>query len=100
MAQCDKELIAGICERDADAFEELYARCAEKVRRHLVRMVRNRAATEDLLQEAAQAEQVTVPETPPLTEQEEEEQEEESEQEPSAEVIEEPEDTPEDDEDA
>lgn len=55
---------------------------------------------EDLLQEAAEAEQVPVPETPPLTEQEEEEQEEESEQEPSAEVIEEPEDTPEDDEDA
>lgn len=55
---------------------------------------------EDLLQEAAEAEQVPVPEAPPLTEQEEEEQEEESEQEPSEEVTEEPEDTPEDDEDA
>ena len=52
---------------------------------------------EDLLQEAAEAEQVPVPETPPPTEEEEEE---ESEQEPSAEVIEEPEDTPENDEDA
>ena len=58
---------------------------------------------EDLLQEAAEAEQVPVPETMPPTEEEEEEeeeQEEESEQEPSAEVIEEPEDTPENDEDA
>jgi len=54
---------------------------------------------EDLLQEAAEAEQVHVPETPPPTE-DEEEQEEDSEMEPSAEVIEEPEDTPEADEDA
>ncbi len=54
---------------------------------------------DDLLQEAAEAEQVHVPETPPPTE-DEEEQEEHSEMEPSAEVIEEPEDTPESDEDA
>jgi small subunit ribosomal protein S16 len=53
---------------------------------------------EDLLQEAAEAEQAPVPETPPPTE--EEEEEEDSEQEPSVEVIEEPEDTPEDDGDA
>jgi small subunit ribosomal protein S16 len=74
---------------------------------------------EDLLQEAAAAEQVPVPETPPPTEEEEqevvvveeeeeeedeaveeEEEEEDSEQEPSEQVIEEPEDTPEDDEGA
>jgi small subunit ribosomal protein S16 len=57
---------------------------------------------EDLLQEAAEAKEVPLPETPPLTEEEEEEEEteEETEQEPSEEVIEEPEDTPEDDEDA
>jgi len=54
---------------------------------------------EDLLQEAAEADQAPVPETPPPTEEEEEEAE-DSEQEPSVEVIEEPEDTPEDDGDA
>ena len=54
---------------------------------------------EDLLQEAAEADQAPVPETPPPTEEEEEEAE-DSEQEPSVEIIEEPEDTPEDDGDA
>ena len=53
---------------------------------------------EDLLQEAAESEQVPLPDTPPPTEEEEEDGE--SEQEPSAEVTEEPEDTPEDVEDA
>ena len=47
----DQDLIERIQGRDADAFDTLFARYRESVRRHLVRTVRDEGAAEDLLQE-------------------------------------------------
>lgn len=47
----DQELIARILKRDSRAFEALFERYQEGLRRHLLRFVRNPSAAEDLLQE-------------------------------------------------
>ena len=47
----DRDLIGRILERDAHAFETLFERYRETVRRHLVRIVRNDTAAQDLVQE-------------------------------------------------
>ena len=47
----DQELIGQILDRDAHAFELLFERYRETIRRHLVRIVRNDAAAQDLVQE-------------------------------------------------
>ncbi len=47
----DRDLIKGVLERDETAFEALYARYEEQLRRHLRRTVRDGGAAEDLLQE-------------------------------------------------
>ena len=47
----DQDLIARILERDAHAFEALFERYAETIRRHLARIVDNEAAAQDVLQE-------------------------------------------------
>ncbi len=47
----DQELIERVCERDASAFETLFERYGEVIRRHLARTVRDEAAAQDLLQE-------------------------------------------------
>ena len=47
----DRDLIQGIIEREDSAWDELYTRYGKKLRRHLLRTVRDEAAAEDLLQE-------------------------------------------------
>lgn len=47
----DRDLIQGILEREDSAWDELHARYGKKLRRHLLRTVRDEAAAEDLLQE-------------------------------------------------
>jgi len=47
----DQDLVARILERDAHAFEALFERYAETIRRHLARIVDNEAAAQDLMQE-------------------------------------------------
>lgn len=47
----DRDLIRKVLEADAAAFDELYERHASAVRRRLVRIVRDEAAADDLLQE-------------------------------------------------
>lgn len=47
----DQDLVARILERDAHAFEALFERYAEMIRRHLARIVDNEAAAQDVLQE-------------------------------------------------
>ena len=51
MTTPDSELVRLIQARDSAAFEELFARLADPLRRHLVSIVRDAAAAEDLLQE-------------------------------------------------
>ncbi len=51
MTQSDRDLIERILERDAHAFETLFSRYGEAVCHHLVRMVRDRGAADDLTQE-------------------------------------------------
>jgi RNA polymerase sigma-70 factor (ECF subfamily) len=51
MSLSDRELMLGVRARDAGAFEELCARHGEPLRRHLLRMLRDADAAEDLLQE-------------------------------------------------
>ena len=50
--QSDQFLIDKICERDAEAFETLWARYSTAVRRHIMHTVRDESAAEDLVQEA------------------------------------------------
>lgn len=47
----DQDLVARILERDAHAFETLFERYAETIRRHLKRIVDNEAAVQDVVQE-------------------------------------------------
>ena len=47
----DQDLVERIRERDAHAFEILFARYREMIRRHLVHIVRVEAAAQDLVQE-------------------------------------------------
>jgi RNA polymerase sigma-70 factor (ECF subfamily) len=47
----DQDLVRQILEQDARAFEMLLDRYEEMIRRHLARIVRDDAATQDLLQE-------------------------------------------------
>jgi RNA polymerase sigma-70 factor (ECF subfamily) len=47
----DQDLVARILERDAHAFEVLFERYAEMIRRHLARIVDNEATAQDVLQE-------------------------------------------------
>lgn len=49
--ESDQELISRIQERDATAFETLFARYSEAIRRHAARMVRDENAAEDIVQE-------------------------------------------------
>lgn len=51
MMESEQDLIRRICERDEHAFETLFARYREIVRRHLARTVRDEEAADDLLQE-------------------------------------------------
>jgi RNA polymerase sigma-70 factor, ECF subfamily len=51
MALSDQQLMQRVSERDAGAFEELCARHSEPLRRHLLRMLRDADAAEDVLQE-------------------------------------------------
>ena len=51
MSASDQTLIEKICQRDAVAFETLFARYQEPVRQHIARIVRDENATEDLVQE-------------------------------------------------
>lgn len=51
MASSDDELLAGIREHDAAAFEALAARFRERLRRHLTGITRETDSAEDLLQE-------------------------------------------------
>jgi RNA polymerase sigma-70 factor (ECF subfamily) len=51
MTLSDHELMIGVRERDAGAFEALCGRYGEPLRRHLLRMLRDADAAEDLLQE-------------------------------------------------
>ena len=48
----DRDLVDRILERDAHAFETLFDRYGELMRRHLLRMTRDGAAAQDLVQEA------------------------------------------------
>lgn len=47
----DQDLVRQILEQDARAFETLFDRYKEMIRRHLARIARDDAATQDLLQE-------------------------------------------------
>lgn len=47
----DEELMRRIADRDMAAFDAMFARHAEGVRRRLARLIRDRAAVEDLVQE-------------------------------------------------
>jgi RNA polymerase sigma-70 factor, ECF subfamily len=51
MQPTDQELIRRIQAGDTQAFEILFARYRQKIHRHVVRMVRNEATAEDLVQE-------------------------------------------------
>jgi RNA polymerase sigma-70 factor, ECF subfamily len=47
----DSNLMERVCERDARAFEALFERYGELIRRHLARITRDEAAAQDLIQE-------------------------------------------------
>jgi RNA polymerase sigma-70 factor (ECF subfamily) len=47
----DQDLVQRILERDAHAFETIFERYAETIRRHLARLVENDVAAQDLVQE-------------------------------------------------
>ncbi|MHC4718304.1 MAG: RNA polymerase sigma factor, partial [Planctomycetota bacterium] len=47
----DEELMRRIADRDMAAFDAMFARHAEPIRRRLARLIRDRAAVEDLVQE-------------------------------------------------
>jgi len=47
----DQYLMERVCERDARAFEALFERYGEQIRRHLARITRDDAAAQDLVQE-------------------------------------------------
>ena len=47
----DRELMEQIRERNAPAFESLFQRYRHSLRRHILRIVRDERATEDLVQE-------------------------------------------------
>jgi RNA polymerase sigma-70 factor (ECF subfamily) len=47
----DQDLVQRILERDAHAFEAIFERYAETIRRHLARLVENDASAQDLVQE-------------------------------------------------
>lgn len=49
--QTDQDLMLRIAERDAQAFETLFVRYEEILRQHLIRIVRDLNAADDLLQE-------------------------------------------------
>ena len=49
--QSDQELMVRIRERDTHAFETLFVRCEEMLRQHLIRIVRDANAADDLVQE-------------------------------------------------
>jgi RNA polymerase sigma-70 factor, ECF subfamily len=51
MTPSDHELMIGVRERDASAFEALCERYGSPLRRHLLRMLRDADAADDLLQE-------------------------------------------------
>jgi len=51
MMPSDQDLMGRIRARDANAFDTLFARYREMLRRHLMRTVRDESAAEDLLQE-------------------------------------------------
>lgn len=51
MTPSDQSLIERVLERDAHAFEVLFNRYGEMVCRHVTRIVRDRAAADDLVQE-------------------------------------------------
>jgi len=51
MTPLDHDLMARICQHDADAFEALCERYSAPLRRHLLGMLRDADAAEDLLQE-------------------------------------------------
>ncbi len=51
MTLSDHDLMARVCQRDADAFEALCERYSAPLRRHLLGMLRDADAAEDLLQE-------------------------------------------------
>ena len=51
MTQSDRDLIGQIRDRDANAFETLFVRYREMVRRHLASIVRDEDAADDLVQE-------------------------------------------------
>jgi RNA polymerase sigma-70 factor, ECF subfamily len=48
----DQDLVERIRERDAHAFEQLFERYEEMIRRHLMHIVRDEATAQDLVQEA------------------------------------------------
>ena len=48
----DSDLVKLILDRDAHAFETLFERYGEVIRRHVLRITRNDAAAQDLVQEA------------------------------------------------
>ena len=47
----DQDLVQRILERDAHAFEAIFERYAETIRRHLARLTENDASAQDLVQE-------------------------------------------------
>ncbi len=49
--QSDRELIEQICERNARAFEVLFDRYRHSLQKHILRIVRDERAAEDLVQE-------------------------------------------------
>jgi DNA-directed RNA polymerase specialized sigma24 family protein len=51
MTLSDHDLMARVCQRDAAAFEALCERYSAPLRRHLLGMLRDADAAEDLLQE-------------------------------------------------
>jgi RNA polymerase sigma-70 factor, ECF subfamily len=51
MTPSDHDLMARVCQRDTDAFEALCERYSAPLRRHLLGMLRDADAAEDLLQE-------------------------------------------------
>src|SRR5437868_1134576 len=51
MGETDHQLLARVRERDAAAFEALFHRYRDPIRRHVLRLVRDGSAAEDLAQE-------------------------------------------------
>ena len=51
MMASDSELVARVCERDTEAFEELSIRYRELIYRHIFATIRDGDATEDVVQE-------------------------------------------------